>query len=396
MLPKARYEVGREGREKRDMAGKRLTRALVLAGAPAEHVDILYATGFMAPDPVVYVQVGAWRALMVPELEYGRACSTCVARNIQVFTPRQTGLAGSARRDPARWILALLAQGSVQQVRVPAMFPAGLLRRLEQAGIEVEVLAKEPFPRRRQKSAEELRQMREVQQAAVLAMRAAIGWLAESCVDREGLLRTGDVVLTSEMLQRRIAEILLRHDCYCGETIVACGAQGADPHARGNGPLQAEQPIVIDIFPRHQGHGYCGDITRTVLKGKASRALKHMYLTVKGAHTAALRKVRAGVSTRAVHGAAVDGIARRGYPTGRDEHGFHGFIHGTGHGVGLAIHEAPSVSNQQTRLRAGDVITIEPGLYYPGLGGIRLEDTVVVTPQGWRYLVPCEKQFEIG
>ncbi|MFU8779447.1 MAG: M24 family metallopeptidase [Kiritimatiellia bacterium] len=372
------------------------TSALVLAGAPEWDADLLYVTGFSAPDPIVYVAAGCWRVMMVSALEYGRARAACRACGIRVLTPQQAGLNGAARRDIACWILALLEQRGICKVRVPAAFPSGILRRLEKAGIAVDILTKEPFPQRRIKTADELQKITETQRAAVIAMRAAIGLLADSQVDQAGLLRMGRAIVSAEMVQRRVTDILLRHGCYCGQTIVACGAQGADPHERGSGPLAAHQPIVIDIFPRHQVHGYCGDITRTVVKGQAPRALKHMYHTVKGAHAAALREVRAGAATRTVHQAAVNWIARRGYPSGHDENGFFGFMHATGHGLGLALHEAPSLGGSgHTRLRIGDVITIEPGLYYPEIGGIRIEDTVTVTATGWRYLVPCEKNCEI-
>ena len=377
------------------MGDQSLTAALVLAGAPKHDADLLYATGFAAPDPIVYVKAGRWQGMMVSALEYGRALSICPFRGIQVMTPQQAGLEGKALRDIACWVLALLQMRDLHAIQVPAMFPSGWLRRLEQAGIRIHVLEKEPFPQRRSKSEKELSRMRESQRAAVIAMRSAIGMLTASRIDKEGFLRSGHSILSAETLQRKIAEVLLRHACYCGQTIVACGLQGADPHERGSGPLAAYQPIVIDIFPRHQAHGYCGDITRTVVKGKASNQLKHMYLTVKGAHAAALRKVHAGAATRNVHQAAVNWIAKRGYPTGRDDRGFHGFMHATGHGIGLAVHEAPSVGSGRARLREGDVITIEPGLYYPDIGGIRIEDTVTVTTNGWRYLVPCEKMFEI-
>lgn len=370
--------------------------ALVLAGAPDQHVDLLYATGFMAPDPIVYVEVGRWRAMIVSSLEYGRAVSTSAKRGIHIMTPQDVGLKGAQRGDLACWIIELLKRRDVRTIRVPSVFPSGVLRKLEQAHITVHVLEKEPFSKRRTKSKSELRCMRQSQQAAVIAMRSVIGIVGESLMDAEGFLRFGKTAVTSEMLQLKIAEVLLRHNCYCGQTIVACGEQGADPHEHGYGPIMANQPIVIDIFPRHQEHGYCGDITRTVLKGKASRKLKHMYYTVKGAHAAALRMVKPGIATKTIHQAAVDSIAQRGYETDRDERGFYGFMHNTGHGVGLAVHEEPSVGGGgRTRLRAGDVITIEPGLYYPETGGIRVEDTVVVTPTGYSYLAPCEKVFEI-
>lgn len=377
------------------MGKKSLTGALVLAGAPEIHPDLLYATGFKAPDPIVYVEVGRWRAMMVSALEYGRAATICQPRGIEVLTPQHAGLEGAARGDFAHWILALLSPGKIRHVRVPSAFPSALLRRLEKAGIKVDVLEQDPFPQRRIKTAAELACIREAQRASVFAMRAAMGLLGESRIDSEGLVRLGRDVLTAAFVRQRITETLLRHACYCAETIVACGPQGADPHERGSGPIEAHKPIVIDIFPRHQDHGYCGDITRTVVKGSASIRLRRMYQAVKGAHAAALREVRPGASTRKVHRAAADWIARRGYSTGQDENGFHGFIHGLGHGIGLAVHEAPSLGRSLTRLRVGDVITIEPGLYYADMGGIRVEDTVTVTPGGWRYLVPCEKVFEI-
>jgi Xaa-Pro aminopeptidase len=378
------------------MVAKSSNEALVLAGAPDEQVDLLYATGFMAPDPIVYVKSGRWQAMVVSSLEYGRAVSTSRHRGIQIMTPQDAGLKGHESSELSCWILALLKSKNIKRVRVPFAFPSGLLRKLEQARIQVRVVETEPFPDRRTKSKAELRLMRESQQAAVIAMRSAVGILEESKIDTEGFIRYGKTIVTSEMLQQRIAEVLLRHQCYCSQTIVACGVQGADPHERGHGPVMANQLVVIDIFPRHQGHGYCGDITRTVVKGKASRKLKHMYYTVKRAHAAALRIVKPGIATKTVHQVAVDSIAQRGYQTGRDAKGFYGFMHSTGHGIGLAVHEGPSVGSAgRTRLRVGDVITIEPGLYYPETGGIRIEDTVVVTPTGYQYLAPCEKVFEI-
>jgi Xaa-Pro aminopeptidase len=388
-------QQGVMAKRRTEMSGTSNKVALVLAGIPEHDADLLYATGFSAPDPIVYVEEGRWRAIMVSSLEYGRALSVCQPRGITVVTPQEAGLEGPARRDTACWVLALLEGRGVRSVRVSSLFPSGILRRLEQAGICVEVLTKDPFPQRRTKDATELGCIQQSQRAAVIAMRSAIGLIAESQIGKEGFLRYQKTVVTAELVQRRVTEVLLRHGCYCGQTIVACGEQGADPHERGSGPLAAHQPIVIDIFPRHQKHGYCGDITRTVLKGQATRELKRMYQVVKGAHAAALRKVAPGVPTRVVHQAAADCIARNGYETGHDENRFFGFMHSTGHGVGLEVHEAPSIGTAKTRLRVGDVITIEPGLYYPGVGGIRIEDTVTVTTNGWRYLVPCEKNFEI-
>jgi Xaa-Pro aminopeptidase len=202
-------------------------------------------------------------------------------------------------------------------------------------------------------------------------------------------------LLTSERVRRAILRTLLEHDCFAREVIVAGGAQAADPHVQGEGPLRASEAIVLDIFPQHLGHGYWGDLTRTVVKGKPPAELKRMYGAVKAAQMAALRAVRAGVQGASVHGRAVAEFKRRGYETREIKGRAAGFIHGTGHGLGLAIHEAPSVSAAEGRLRAGNVITVEPGLYYPDAGGVRIEDAVVVTRTGCRLLARCEKRFEV-
>jgi len=367
---------------------------LVLAGDPLSHPDLLYATGFMAPDPIVYMQRGRRKVMVVSTLEWGRANQAAAGRGITVLSPPHLGLEGAQRRDISAWIAAALAaRYNTRRLAVPDAFPHGLVCRLKKKRIAVALLDGEPFPQRRIKSTHEIACIRQSQRAAVIAMRAACSMIAEATVDRAGRLCGGTDVLTSEAVQRRIAESLLRQDCSGGETIVACGVQGADPHERGHGPLHANEPIVIDIFPRHQRHGYWGDITRTVVKGKPSRELRGMYAAVKEAQAAALRTVRAGVSGSCVHQAAVKVFDRRGYKTQRREDGFTGFIHSTGHGVGLAIHESPSLGGANCRLREGEVVTVEPGLYYPEYGGVRIEDTIVVTRGGWHYLAPCEKRF---
>ena len=376
--------------------GKALTMPLVLADTPLENADLLYATGFMAPDPVVYIQGGRQRILVVSTLEWGRACRETAGRGIRVLTPEHLGLEGTRRREMSLWIKAALRPLGARRITVPSSFPYGLACRLKKAGVGVELLERDPFPTRRTKRPDEIACIRQVQRAAVIAMRTACAMIEQSRADGSGKLVAGVVPLTAEAVQRRISEVLLAQDCHGGETIVACGTQGADPHARGQGPLWERQPIILDIFPRHQRHGYWGDLSRTVVKGEPSRDLKRMYLAVRRAQAAALREVRAGAACLRVHKAAVEVFRRAGYETGRREEGFSGFIHNTGHGVGLAIHEAPSLGTVEGRLRAGDVITVEPGLYYPALGGVRIEDTVVVTRDGWKYLAPCERRFVLG
>jgi len=373
---------------------EQLTARIVLVGSPNSCPDILYATGFMAPDPIVYVEVGRRKVMVVSQLEWGRAVKTGAQRGLEVLTPHLLQLEGPQRGLLAEWIKAVLTRLHVRRVWVPADFPHGIACDLKKGRFQVEILQQAAFPNRRTKRPDEVRHIRQSQHAAVIAMRSACALIQGSEITAGGALVVRGKPLTSEDVQRRIAAVLLDHDCFCAGTIVACGGQAADPHERGHGPLEAHTPIVIDIFPQHMKHGYWGDITRTVLKGRASAPLKRMYAAVRAAQLAALKRVRAGASCLSVHRAAGEVFQRRGFETRREADRAVGFIHSTGHGVGLAIHEAPSLGASRARLRAGDVVTVEPGLYYREFGGIRIEDTVVVTPQGWRYLAPCEKHFE--
>jgi Xaa-Pro aminopeptidase len=365
-----------------------------MVGAPLDSPDLLYASGFRAVDPVVLLDRGGARTLVVAPMEYSRAVRECPRVNVV-----DTKLLGLSRRQRARlssWALRLLRRERVACVHVAGAFPLGVARRLERAGVRVRIVDGALYPERLVKRAEELRAIAESQQAAVIAMRGAVRMIAASSIGQDGVLRFEGKPLTAEDVRRAIDRVLLEQDCVGRDLIVACGEHAADPHAVGEGPLVAGRPIVIDVFPQHRRHGYWGDLTRTVVRGRASPELRRMYQAVRAAQAAALAVLRPGVKGAAVHAAAARALESRGFRTGAEDGRGVGFIHGTGHGVGLAIHEGPTLGpSSDTRLRAGHVVTVEPGLYYPRLGGIRIEDTVVVTPQGWRILAPCEKRFEL-
>jgi Xaa-Pro aminopeptidase len=293
------------------------------------------------------------------------------------------------------WAARLVRMLGVRKVRVTGTFPHGIAVRLVGAGVRVRLMRGPAVEDRSIKTAAELAKIRDAQQAAVIAMRVAVRTIAAAAIGRDGALRSGGSVLTSERVRRLIAQVLLEHDCWCRDTIVACGAQSVDPHEVGSGPLRAREPIVIDIFPQHMEHGYWGDLTRTVLRGEAPAGVRQAYLAVRAGQNAALARIRPGVACRSVHREAVAAMQGRGFRTGKEHGRPVGFIHGTGHGVGLEVHEAPALGLGEGRLRRGHVVTVEPGLYYPGIGGIRIEDTVVVTRSGWSYLVPCEKRLEV-
>ena len=188
---------------------------------------------------------------------------------------------------------------------------------------------------------------------------------------------------------------LLDEDCTAQRTIVACGEQGCDPHQEGNGPLRAGQTLILDIFPQSALSGYFGDITRTVVKGRAPEPVRKLYETVQRGQELALQQIRAGVEGGAIHQAVQDFFTAQGYPTGEKDGQLQGFFHSTGHGLGLEIHEAPRIGPRAPALQPGQVVTVEPGLYYRGLGAVRLEDVVLVHEKGCELLTTYPKFLEV-
>jgi len=199
--------------------------------------------------------------------------------------------------------------------------------------------------------------------------------------------------LTSEMLRAEIDSAILRAGGVPTGTIVAGGDQACDPHERGFGPLYANSLIILDVFPRDAKTGYFGDMTRTVLRGRASEAQRKLWETVKAGQALALKKIKAGVDGMTIHKAIQELFAERGFPTELREGRRVGFFHGTGHGLGLEIHEHPRL--QKVTLKDRQVLTVEPGLYYPGVGGARHEDVVVVTKRRCKVLSRFPKQLEV-
>ncbi len=371
-----------------------LTGLIFIAGSSLSDTNILYLSGFSAPDPFVYMNTPHGGYLVVSAMEKGRAEKQSTA-GTKVFTPADLGLKGKKAGNRGEQIHALMLIAKVRRLQVPSDFPVGLFQELEKSGIKISVSRKTVCPERKIKTADEIKKLRQSQRAAVAAMDAAVALIGSAKIGVKNGLYIGREKLTSEKVRRLIHKTLIDHDCAAVETIVAGGNQATDPHERGHGTLFAGEAIILDIFPCSEKNGYWGDLTRTVCRGPAAPELKKLYNAVKAAQTAALRVVKPGICADEVHAAAKAVFEQRGFET-KEVDGTHvGFIHGTGHGVGLDIHELPRVGASGEILEVGNVITIEPGLYYPGLGGVRIEDTVVVTETGFRSLASCPKKFEL-
>jgi len=371
---------------------KKLTVSLLLLNTKESGPDIHYLCGAEPPEGSVLIKNGSRCELLVSSMEK-RRLDRQTKPGVKVLSVAQLGLESDSTR--AQWVCTRLEQLQIKKVGITPDFPVGLQRNLIRRRIKT-VLCSEPVcPKRAVKSDVEIKSIRLAQRAAVQGIKTAQQLMTESRIAPGGALLHKGNPLISEMVRAVIHKRLMDFDCTAEETIVAGGIFSADPHERGAGPLRAGEPIVIDIFPRHSS-GYWGDITRTVCRGPAPAKLKKMYNAVKAAQAAALKKVKAGTWTDAIHKAAAEELERRGFKTETLNGISQGFIHGTGHGLGLEIHEAPRISAaSRQKLRAGNVITIEPGLYYPDFGGVRIEDTILVTKDGYKMLAPGPKHLEI-
>jgi len=278
---------------------------------------------------------------------------------------------------------------------VPAGFSLALADTLRGLGLGV-AWKESPFvPARANKRPDEIAKIRGAIEHTEAAMKTAIERIAAAEIRDGGLFEKGEP-LTSEMVKRTINVLLAERNCDPHEPIVAGGDQACDPHERGHGPLPANLPIILDIFPKDRATRYCGDMTRTVVRGAASDEARRMFEAVQASKAAAEEAVKPGIPAKDVHAAAKKVFEDRGFETGERDGRRAGFFHGTGHGLGLDVHEYPGVGEtSENLLEEGHVITIEPGLYYPGTGGVRIEDDVVVTADGCENLCSMEVVFEV-
>lgn len=339
--------------------------------------NVRYLTRFRTTDPVVYVaKPGERGMIVVPQMEHERAVRESTAA---VATRADAGYLEYIKAGEPRWratahMIADLAGGPVL---VPANFPLALARELEsfqpvvldeQGSVEAMRAIKTP---------EEVEWIRSVQRATEAAMEHGMA-LIRSSVPKGGILHRDGAPLTSEAVRAGMHAYLLAHGYRGVDTIVSCGPDTALPHNAGTGLLRENEPIVIDIYPQDELTGYHADMTRTVVKGEPSPAIREMYEAVRDAKVNAASMLRAGAVGADLYRATVEFFRDRGY-----ESNTQGFTHSLGHGVGLEVHEEPSLGPQGGVLCAGNVVTIEPGLYYPGTGGVRLEDMGAVTETGF-------------
>jgi Xaa-Pro aminopeptidase len=364
------------------------------------HSDLYYATGFLAPDAFLYFEKGARTHIVLNQLEYDRGAREAQVDKVislsgLIEEMKRTRKFASKSPSTAEWITAVLRKHQVLKVAVASNFPVGLADALRAAKIKVQVVQGELFPERLVKNSLEVKHIRKSLKVTSRLLDVAIEAIRTSRPDRRGFLMHGRVSLTSEKVQSLIRTEAARLGFRASHPIVAGGLQACDPHERGHGKLKAGQLIILDIFPKDLGSGYWGDMTRTVVKGRASEAQRKLFYTVHEGQKLAISKLRAGIDGKKVHDAVQAFFVSRGYPTGNGSGRYEGFFHGTGHGLGLDIHEAPRVSSMSNILKRGNVVTVEPGLYYAEVGGVRIEDVVLLEKDGCQMLSRHPVRLEI-
>ena len=350
------------------------------------------------PDPFISFRAGRRKVCAVSALEFGRVKRTS---SFDVVLPLESWHRKARQRwpnrriGPAEVILLLAAHYRIHAFTVPDDFPAGVAFKLTKYGLKLIPAGGMIFPEREIKSPAEAAAIRAGNRCAAHGIAAAEALLRRARLRGHWLYHDGHK-LTSEDLKFAIETACLAAGGVSLDTIVAGGNQGCDPHESGHGPIRAHALVIVDVFPRITATGYHGDMTRTFLRGRASDAQRRLVATVRAGQQLAFAAIRAGVNGRDVHHRVAGYFKAQGYETRHTPRGSIGFFHGTGHGLGLAVHELPRISGTvDYELKQGAVVTVEPGLYYPGLGACRIEDVVQVTSGHPRLLSQYHYDWEI-
>jgi Xaa-Pro aminopeptidase len=355
------------------------------------------------PDPFVYAETGGRRIVAIGSMEAMRV--EALGTGLEVRPTEEFG-ADEIRRSgldvheaAVRQVVNIVRGLEIERATVPRAFPLGFADALRAEGIDLEVDQRLFDDRRRRKSEHELAGIRRAQKAAEAGVETARDLLARAERSNGGLSVDGEQ-LTCELMKQRIQATFLARGALAEDMIVSHGPQTAIGHDMGSGPIAADDVVLLDLFPVDLESACYADLTRTLVVGTVGDEIHEWHALCREALELALVEVRAGADGGAIHRLVSEHFAERGFPTQltkqpgevlRD-----GFYHGLGHGVGLEVHESPGLGMLGQELVAGDVITVEPGLYRHGFGGVRVEDLVLVTDDGYERLTDCPYDLEVS
>ncbi len=362
--------------------------------------DLYYATGFLAPDPFLFIELNGKKIIFLSDLEYERGKNEAKVDVVERTTTFTEALKKIKPTSSMVDILLLwLEKNEVKKesikVELPYNFPAYLFKEIFSQFPLVEV--KKNFlyiEDRMKKKAEELQNIKEILKITAGAFDIVKYYLENSQIRGEFLYYNGEK-LTSEFLKKKLNEYFISNDAFATSLIIACGKQGCEPHNPCTGPVYAYQTLVVDIYPRSLKTRYWGDMTRTFVRGSVSSAVERMYEAVIKAQQMCIERIREDVDGEILHTEVVKFFEENGYKTGIQDGRLQGFIHSTGHGLGLDIHEPPRIGPGGGILKEGHVVTVEPGLYYFDIGAVRIEDVVLVKKEGVDILSSYPKILKI-
>ncbi len=372
------------------------TAILIIADSERDS-NMYYATGFPAPDPFVYIQKNNEKIMITSDLELDRAKSQSKADKILSLSKyeRIAKKQGGNFSGFIEVVATALREMDIKTLQIPANFSVEYADFLRKNGFKLEVKKEPFFDSREIKDKEEIGHIVATLRNTEKALEKAIDCIKKSNVQNGFLFSTRNSQITSESIRQIINVELMKRGCTARHTIVSCGEQSCVPHNVGNGPLRANESIILDVFPKDEQTGYYADLSRTIVKGRASRPLKKMYKAVASAQELVFRSAGNGARGDVVHRKVMKYLTSLGFKTGKTKGKMQGFFHGTGHGVGLDVHEPPRISKATGMLKTGNIVTVEPGLYYPGVGGVRLEDMILITENGCINLTKIPKVLEV-
>ncbi|MDA2918008.1 Xaa-Pro peptidase family protein [Desulfobacterota bacterium AH_259_B03_O07] len=372
-------------------------QSFLIIDSSENSADLYYRTNFFVPDPIIFIEHKGEKILVLNELEIERGKRDAKVDKVLSFSEYLKKLPPKKRKKRiiTNIVDLIFKELKIKGALVPGRFPIKYTDELRKLGYRLRFKQKEPFfEERLKKTPMEMKFIRDCLRDTSKAMEFARRMISSSII-RNNLLYLNGSELTSERIKGEINSFLSLLGYSASHTIVSCGIHSSMPHHTGEGPLLANKPIVVDIFPKSQNSGYYGDMTRTFVKGEPSKELKKMYRTVLRGQKIGISMVRDGVKVKEVHEEIVDFFRRSGFRTGAMGGKQQGFIHSTGHGLGLEIHEPPIIGLGEETLEEGNVVTVEPGLYYENIGGVRIEDVVVVKKKGCLNLTRYPNRFKV-
>jgi Xaa-Pro aminopeptidase len=366
--------------------------ARIAAGIPQLHSSLFWRIRFSVGDQVVLLEIPNGNTtestLLLRDIEMGRAKQYARVDHVgcpPMFAP-EGGLSGDRETANAQAAIECLRRAGVTHAFGDRTLPLIFADFARKAGITIECDPDCWVNERRQKSDEEIDHLREAQRVTEGAIQMACELIAKAGVRADGVLLHEGSPLTSERVRAAVDHWLLDQNFSNPKSIIAGGPIASDCHNYGTGELRTSEPVIVDIFPCDRRTRYNGDCTRTVVNGDIPDEVIRMHAAVRASKLAAENTIRVGVTGEAVHLATIAALADHGYPFGLPGDdtplSYCAMTHGTGHGIGLDVHEPPLLDRKGPPLLAGEALTVEPGLYRRDLGAVRIEDMVIVTETG--------------